>query len=174
MRSQACFQTDRVDTDRLAHPPDFPLRGGAQFVSRDRRTATSHVRLLFRERAFSAPKPAASAAAYYGREGDTVSADFERHRYFQKFNLLLPGPTPNQRSRFHRLNYDTLAPEDQTTFNLRTIRNVIIKQNAPEEEGDTSVFEIFYRLNTGGVNLRPQEIRTSLYHSDFMDALKTG
>jgi hypothetical protein len=72
------------------------------------------------------------------------------------------------------LNYDTLAPEDQTTFNLRTIRNVIIKQNAPEEEGDTSVFEIFYRLNTGGVNLRPQEIRTSLYHSDFMDALKTG
>lgn len=91
--------------------------------------------------------------------------------YFQKFNLLLPGPAPNQQSRFNRMNYDTLGSEDQTTLNLRTIRNVIIKQNAPEEEGDTSVFEIFNRLNTGGVNLRPQEIRTSLYHSSFMEAL---
>jgi hypothetical protein len=91
--------------------------------------------------------------------------------YFEKFNLALPGQAANQQSRFHRMNYDTLG-EDQTTFNLRTIRNVIIKQNAPEEEGDTSVFEIFNRLNTGGVNLRPQEIRSSLYHSEFMDDLQ--
>jgi hypothetical protein len=90
--------------------------------------------------------------------------------YFQKFNLYLPGPEPTHRSRFHRLNFDTLG-DDQTTFNLRTIRNVIIKQNSPEEERDTSVFEIFNRLNTGGVNLRAQEIRTSLYHSEFMEAL---
>ena len=90
--------------------------------------------------------------------------------YFEKFNLSLPALAGSQASRFHRLNYDTLG-EDQTTFNLRTIRNVIIKQNAPEEEGDTSVFEIFHRLNTGGVNLRPQEIRASLYHSDFIDTL---
>jgi hypothetical protein len=90
--------------------------------------------------------------------------------YFQKFNLLLPGSGAGERSRFHRLNFDTLGP-DQTTLNLRTIRNVIIKQNAPEEERDTSVFEIFNRLNTGGVNLRAQEIRSSLYHSTFMDAL---
>ena len=90
--------------------------------------------------------------------------------YFQKFNLYLPGPETTHRSRFHRLNFDTLG-DDQTTFNLRTIRNVIIKQNAPEEERDTSVFEIFNRLNTGGVNLRAQEIRTSLYHSEFMETL---
>lgn len=90
--------------------------------------------------------------------------------YFEKFNLSLPAPATNQQSRFHRMNFDTLG-EEQRGFNLRTIRNVIIKQNAPEEERDTSVFEIFNRLNTGGVNLRAQEIRTSLYHSDFMDAL---
>jgi hypothetical protein len=29
------------------------------------------------------------------------------------------------------------------------------------------MFEIFNRLNTGGINLKPQEIRTSLYHSRF-------
>lgn len=90
--------------------------------------------------------------------------------YFQKFNLYLPGAAGGQRSRFHGKNFETLG-EDQTTFNLRTIRNVIIKQNAPKEERDTSIFEIFNRLNTGGVNLRPQEIRGSLYHSKFMDRL---
>lgn len=90
--------------------------------------------------------------------------------YFQKFNLYLPGAAGGQRSRFHGKNFDTLG-EDQTTFNLRTIRNVIIKQNSPKEDRDTSIFEIFNRLNTGGVNLRPQEIRGSLYHSRFMERL---
>ena len=31
-----------------------------------------------------------------------------------------------------------------------------MKQNLPME-GDTSMYEIFNRLNSGGVNLRPQE-----------------
>lgn len=29
------------------------------------------------------------------------------------------------------------------------------------------MYEVFNRLNTGGINLKPQEIRTSMYHSDF-------
>lgn len=33
------------------------------------------------------------------------------------------------------------------------------------------MFEMFNRLNTGGVNLNPQEIRASLYHSKFFDKL---
>ena len=68
---------------------------------------------------------------------------------------------------YHSLN------ELQQTFNLRTIRNIIIKQTAPkEDDGDSSVFEIFNRLNTGGVNLRPQEIRASLFYSDFFEMLE--
>lgn len=90
--------------------------------------------------------------------------------YFQNFNLELLGREPRQNSRFHLKNYDTLG-DDKTTFTLRTIRNVIVKQNAPEEENDTSVIEIFTRLNSGGVNLRPQELRASLYHSGFMEML---
>jgi hypothetical protein len=41
-----------------------------------------------------------------------------------------------------------------------------IKQNEPKED-DSSIFEIFNRLNTGGVNLGSQEIRACLYYSDF-------
>lgn len=91
-------------------------------------------------------------------------------KYFQKFNLSLPATASSQKSRFHGKNYATLG-DDKATFDLRTVRNVIIKQTAPKEEDDTSVFEIFNRLNTGGVNLRPQEIRASLYHSALMDRL---
>jgi hypothetical protein len=33
------------------------------------------------------------------------------------------------------------------------------------------MYEIFNRLNTGGINLKPQEIRTSMYHSSFYNML---
>ena len=60
--------------------------------------------------------------------------------------------------------------EDQISFDLRTIRNIIIKQNSPDDNHSV-VFEIFNRLNSGGINLKPQEIRTSLFHSKFYDML---
>ena len=90
--------------------------------------------------------------------------------YFTDFNLKLPTSQPNQTNKFHGLNYYTLDEEDKVSFDLRTIRNIIIKQNSPDD-GHSVVFEIFNRLNSGGVNLKPQEIRTSLFHSDFYDML---
>jgi uncharacterized protein with ParB-like and HNH nuclease domain len=67
------------------------------------------------------------------------------------------------------LSYATLESY-KTQFELRTIRNVIIKQNAPRDD-DSSMYEVFNRLNTGGINLKPQEIRTSMYHSPFYEVL---
>lgn len=90
--------------------------------------------------------------------------------YFTNFNLKLPTSQPNQVNKFNTLNYKTLDEEDRVSFDLRTIRNIIIKQNTPDDDHSV-VFEIFNRLNSGGVNLQPQEIRTSLFHSDFYDML---
>ncbi len=103
----------------------------------------------------------------HGGVPDEILNDNE---YFSDFNLKLPTAQPNQINKFNGLNYFTLDDDDKLSFDLRTIRNIIIKQNSPDDEHSV-VFEIFNRLNSGGVNLKPQEIRTSLFHSEFYDML---
>ena len=92
------------------------------------------------------------------------------NNFFMDFNLDLHENLPDKKNRFNKKNYLTLSPEDKISLDLKTIRNIINKQNAPAE-GDSVIFEIFNRLNSGGVNLKAQEIRTSLYHSSFYDML---
>jgi len=105
----------------------------------------------------------------FDRDGKIPSDIFSNDLYFSKFNLKLPSKLPNERNDLNGLNYDTLG-DLQTTFELRTIRCVFVKQNWPRND-DSSIFEIFNRLNTGGMNLTPQEIRISLYHSEFMNMI---
>jgi hypothetical protein len=94
---------------------------------------------------------------------DRVLSD---NKYFQAFNIHLPAVGGEDRSPLHGLNYDTLHEHHRRAFDLRPMRCVIIKQNEPKDD-NSSVYEIFDRLNTGGVNLKPQEIRANLYYSDF-------
>ncbi|MGW7516903.1 DUF262 domain-containing protein [Streptomyces sp. NPDC054796] len=89
--------------------------------------------------------------------------------YFENFNLVLPTIAGRTKNRFSGLSYKTLG-DYRRQFDLRTIRNIIVKQMTPSDD-DSSMFEMFNRLNTGGVNLNPQEIRASLYHSDFFASL---
>jgi len=89
--------------------------------------------------------------------------------YFEDFRLRLPNISAEVKNKFNRLRYSTLG-EYKTQFDLRTIRNIIVKQVSPKGD-DSSIYEMFNRLNTGGVNLTPQEIRGSLHHSRFMDLL---
>ncbi|MEO8722761.1 MAG: DUF262 domain-containing protein [Sphingobium sp.] len=89
--------------------------------------------------------------------------------YFENFKLKLSEKLPNSKNRFNGLNYETLG-DYKTQLDLRPIRNIVVKQNSPSDD-DSSIYEVFNRLNTGGVNLRPQEIRTSMYHSEFYDML---
>ncbi|MEU0499297.1 DUF262 domain-containing protein [Mycobacterium sp. NPDC006124] len=102
----------------------------------------------------------------YGQIPDNVLHD---DAYFEAFNLQLPESGQGIPNKFNKLNYQTLG-DHKMQFEMRTIRNMIVKQLRPS--GDTSsIYEMFNRLNTGGVNLTPQEIRSSLFHSRFYDNL---
>jgi hypothetical protein len=105
----------------------------------------------------------------FNAEGRIPEQLLRDDKFFQNFNLSLPKLANGQKNKFHGLNYATLG-DYQATFGLRTIRNVIVRQIKPSDD-DSSIYEMFNRLNTGGVNLRPQEIRASLYHSAFYDVL---
>lgn len=89
--------------------------------------------------------------------------------FFTDFQLVLPENAPGQPNRFHQHRYSDLDEDYKTRFDLRTIRNVIVRQIRPH--GDEAMYEIFNRLNSGGVNLTPQEIRQCMYYSDFYDML---
>jgi hypothetical protein len=112
----------------------------------------------------------AELRAIFDNEGKIPENILHSDDYFENFRLKF-STKDGASSRFKGLSYSTLDSY-QTQFQLRTIRNVILKQNAPTDD-DSSIYEIFNRLNTGGVNLRPQEIRMSMYSSKFYDMLYT-
>ncbi len=105
----------------------------------------------------------------FDREGYIPDSVLHNDEYFTNFRLSLAENLPSHKNKFKGMNYSTLG-DYKTQFNLRPIRNVVIKQSSDNED-DSAIYEIFQRLNSGGVNLRPQEIRTSLYHSDFYTML---
>ncbi len=105
----------------------------------------------------------------FDENGKIPETIIQNDEYFVKFNLKLSQGLPGKTNPLSGLNYFTLE-EHVSTLDFRTIRNIIVKQNYPDGD-DSSIFELFNRLNTGGVNLKPQEIRTSLYHSNFYDML---
>jgi hypothetical protein len=102
----------------------------------------------------------------HGMIPDRILSDDD---YFDNFNLRLGARLIERPNRLEDLNYDTLESDDRIALELRTIRCIIVKQHEPKD--DSSMYEIFYRLNTGGVNLTPQEIRASIYYSPFYEML---
>lgn len=90
-------------------------------------------------------------------------------KIFSDFRIDLPEREDGKRSPLHGLNYKGLG-EYKQRIDLRPVRIVIIKQNEPKED-TSSIREIYDRLNTGGVNLRPQEMRANLFVSKFYDFL---
>lgn len=104
-------------------------------------------------------------AEYGGKMPDSILHD---DAYFSTFKLNL-SRSKQKNNKFNGLTYKTLN-DYKTQFDLRPIRNVVVKQNVPKDD-NSSIFEIFNRLNSGGINLMAQEIRSSLYHSKFYDIL---
>lgn len=106
----------------------------------------------------------------FGENGGIPDQYLHNDEFFEDFKLHLKSSLPDAKNRFHGLNYPRLG-DSKTQFDLRPLRAIIVKQNVPAED-NSSMYEVFNRLNTGGMNLTAQEIRASMYHSDFYDMLQ--
>lgn len=74
--------------------------------------------------------------------------------------------------RFVGKRYKDLETEDRRRLDDSIIHATVIRQDEPSED-QSSIYVIFERLNTGGVNLQPQEIRVALYHGELVRVLRT-
>jgi len=78
----------------------------------------------------------------------------------------------NEKSPYLGHTYLTLKSKNSSAYNKlnnSVMRSFVVKQLEPND--DTSIFQIFERLNTGGVILQGQEIRNCIYEGLFNKAL---
>lgn len=77
----------------------------------------------------------------------------------------------NVQQRFSNKRFKDLDTEDRRRLDNSIIHATIVRQDKPTED-QSSIYMIFERLNAGGVNLQPQEIRVALYHGKLVNVLK--
>jgi hypothetical protein len=77
----------------------------------------------------------------------------------------------NVAEEFKDLTYATLDEEQRRTLDNTFIHATVVKYNQALG-GDESVYSLFERLNTGGTNLYPQEIRVALYNGRLVELLR--
>lgn len=66
---------------------------------------------------------------------------------------------------------ETLSPQDRRQLDNSLLHATIVRQNEPADD-NSSIYLLFERLNTQGVQLQPQEIRNSIYRGAFNEMLK--
>jgi hypothetical protein len=72
--------------------------------------------------------------------------------------------------RYEGKRFEDLSDEDKFKLKGTVLRATIIQQINPND--DTSIYHVFERLNTGGVNLNPMEVRQCVSYGPFVSRLK--
>lgn len=127
---------------------------------------------LFKKKRFPKNDAGRAIIRKYLSRGEEIPDNELSGDNFETFSLKLPY-TADEKNPLNGKNYDTLPSDKSFDFKAsfdfnRTIRTITIKQVEPDDNC-SSMFEIFSRLNSGGVTLKPQEIRMSLFYSPFYD-----
>lgn len=68
--------------------------------------------------------------------------------------------------RWRNKAFSELSIDDQRKIKSTTIHAIIFEQKMPEND-DTSLYQVFERINTSGRTLTPQEIRNCVYQGSF-------
>lgn len=76
----------------------------------------------------------------------------------------------NTADQFKGLKYETLPGDLRRTLDNAFIQATVVDTDGSEESLE-SVYQIFERLNSGGTQLTPHEIRIALYAGKFIDLM---
>lgn len=68
--------------------------------------------------------------------------------------------------RWRNMTFSQLSVDQQRKIKSTTIHAIVFEQKKPEND-DTSMYQIFERINTSGRTLTPQEIRNCVYQGSF-------
>lgn len=63
--------------------------------------------------------------------------------------------------------FSELKSEEQRKIRSTTIHAIIFQQKKPDDSQNTSLFQVFERINTGGKTLNAQEVRNCVYQGEF-------
>jgi uncharacterized protein with ParB-like and HNH nuclease domain len=74
-------------------------------------------------------------------------------------------------TRFEGKTYKELDSDDRQRLDDSIIHATVVKQDEPSED-NSSIYLVFERLNTGGLQLQPQEIRSAIYSGPFAELLR--
>lgn len=95
----------------------------------------------------------------------------QRLRTLQAFyrNLFESEPfeLQNVAPEFQGLTYDTLSPSQKRTLDNTFIQATIVRSDGSANSLE-AVYQVFERLNSGGTQLTPHEIRIALYPGEFV------
>jgi len=95
-----------------------------------------------------------------------LSLFFFYEGYFQDTHFKLQNVQDDLLGR----SYSTLKPSDRLRLDDSIIHATVVRQDEPDDS-ESSVYQIFERLNSGGRALKPQEIRACIYYGEFNELL---
>ncbi len=72
--------------------------------------------------------------------------------------------------RWREKSFNELHEKEQRKIRSSTIHAIVFEQKSPKDN-DTSLYQVFERINTGGRPLMPQEIRNCVSQGKFNDLL---
>jgi len=118
---------------------------------------------------------------FLAKEEDTkkllVIDGLQRLRTLQYFYMGFFEPTKKEfalkdvQEQFEGITYQSLSSEQRRDLDDSIVHATIVKQDEYSDD-NSSIYHIFERLNTGGNQLKSQEIRSCIYHGAFNDLLK--
>lgn len=93
-----------------------------------------------------------------------------RRQGSKEIETIIPFPLTDVAEPWANKTWSELGKEDQEQIENYLVHVTIFRQDQPKAR-DRSIYEVFHRINTGGLRLSAQEIRTCISHGNFVQKL---